>query len=309
MAEGLRYATPLRAVDRVEVLNSPPPAVRLRAVKTVTAVDPYMAGHFPGLPMLPAVFLLEGLRQAAVKAVPTDRPLELLEVRSARLLAPMFGGDEITIEATLQPLDQAWLADTRCRRGDGTPMARLTALLGDPRSSVSDQPPAEVRPQPPAPATGPPVLDHAAVRALLPVRHPILLVDQVIAQSPGRWIESVKSITGAEPCYRGLAEGLPADAYAFPRSLILESFGQTAALLWLSRGDAGESGLLMLAAIRDCRFTGAAFPGDQLRHVARLDHLVGPNAFVHGEIWAGDRRLATIGTLIAVSRPVASPGR
>lgn len=298
MAAGLAYASPLRAVDRVDVLTRSP-TIRLRAVKTVTATDPYMAGHFPGRPMLPAVFLLEGLRQAVAEAVPADRPPELLEVRSARLLAPMLGGEEIVLEVSLEPVGRAWLAVARCRRGDGTPVARLAVLLGDPA-------PAGVSPPPPPPATGSPVLDHAAVRALLPVRHPMLLVDRVVGGVPGRWIESVKSVTGAEPCYRGLAEGLPADAYAFPRSLALESFGQTSALLWLGGDHGGPDGLLMLAAIRDCRFTGAAFPGDQLRHIARLDHMVGPNAFLHGEIWAGDRQLATVGSLIAVSRPVSA---
>src|SRR4051812_8732195 len=49
------FAAPLRAVDRVELLTLDG-GLRLRASKRVTAEDPYMAGHFPGLTMLPAVF-------------------------------------------------------------------------------------------------------------------------------------------------------------------------------------------------------------------------------------------------------------
>ena len=303
MVAGLAYASPLHGVDQVEVLTRPP-VVRLRAVKTVTVDDPYMAGHFPGLIMLPAVFLLEGLRQAVVIGVQADRPPDLLEVLASRLLTPMLGGDEIILDITVEPMEQAWKATARCRRSDGTPVATLSALFGDP-ATVRSAPPAG---PPPAPVAGPPVLDHSAIRDLLPVRHPILLVDRVVAGDPGRRIESVKCVTGAEPCYRGLAEGLPAEAYAFPRSLALESFGQSAALLWLASGEVagGGGGLLMLAAIRDVRFFGAAYPGDQLRHVVRLDRMIGANAFLDGEIWVGDRLLATVGTLIAVSRPAGS---
>lgn len=301
MIAGLHYAAPLRAVDRVDVLDREP--VRLRAVKTVTAADPYMDGHFPGLTMLPAVFLLEALRQVVADAVPTGRPPELLTVLSSRLLTPMLGGDEITLDVTLEPAGDAWKATARCARGDGTAVARLSALIGDPAV-----PGPAAAPERPAPVTGPPVLDHAAIRRLLPVRHPILLVDQVVALEGGRRIETVKNVTGSEPCYRGLVEDLPGSAYAFPRCLALESFGQSAALLWLGSEDGGAGGLLMLAAIRDVRFTGAAGPGDQLRHVVRLDRTVGPNAFLDGEIWVGDRLLATVGTLIAVSRPVEPTG-
>ena len=299
MIAGSHYAAPLRAVDRVDVLDREP--VRLRAVKTVTAADPYMDGHFPGLAMLPAVFLLEALRQVVADAIPAERPPELLAVLSSRLLTPMLGGDEITLDVVLAPAGRAWKVTARCTRGDGTAVARLSALVGDPATPGPDAPA-------PAPVAGPPVLDHAAIRRLLPVRHPILLVDQVVALDPGRRIETVKNISGSEPCYRGLVDDLPGSAYAFPRCLALESFGQSAALLWLASGDGGAGGLLMLAAIRDVRFTGSAGPGDQLRHVVRLDRTVGPNAFLDGEIWTGDRLLATVGTLIAVSRPVEPVG-
>lgn len=301
MIAGSHYAAPLRAVDRIDVLDREP--VRLRAVKTVTAADPYMDGHFPGLTMLPAVFLLEALRQVVATTIPAERPPDLLAVLSSRLLTPMLGGDEITLDVTLEPAGTAWQATARCTRGDGTAVARLSALVGDPIAEAPDAPVGA-----PELLSGPPVLDHATIRRLLPVRHPILLVDRVVALDPGRRIETVKNVSGSEPCYRGLVDDLPGSAYAFPRCLALESFGQSAALLWRGSGDTGAGGLLMLAAIREVRFTGSAVPGDQLRHVVRLDRMVGPNAFLNGEVWAGNRRLATVGTLIAVSRPVEPSG-
>jgi 3-hydroxyacyl-[acyl-carrier-protein] dehydratase len=150
------------------------------------------------------------------------------------------------------------------------------------------------------------LLDHAAIRNLLPQGHPIVLVDRVVALDPGVSILGLKAITGSEPCYRGLAPGARREQVAYPVSLMLESFGQTAAILWLvGMGSSAvrDGHVLMLVAVRDCTIEGRAFPGDVLRHVARLDQVVGDNVFVEGEILVDDRRVATIGSMMAVMRP------
>lgn len=152
-------------------------------------------------------------------------------------------------------------------------------------------------------------LDHAAIRECLPVRHPMLLVDRVLAVEPGVSITAVKAVTGSEPCYQGLPEGLPAQRYAYPSSLILESFGQAAAVLWVQTARAGAAELaevLMLAGFRRCRITGRVYPGDLLRHEIRIDQVVHGTAFSSGETWVGDRRVASMGSLVAVSRPRSS---
>jgi 3-hydroxyacyl-[acyl-carrier-protein] dehydratase len=150
------------------------------------------------------------------------------------------------------------------------------------------------------------LLDHAAIRNLLPQGHPMVLVDRVLALDPGVSILGVKAITGSEPCYRHLAAGARREHVAYPVSLMLESFGQTAAILWLvGMGGSAvrDDHVLMLVAVRDCTIEGRAFPGDVLRHVARLDQVVGDNVFVEGEILVDDRRVATIGSMMAVMRP------
>ncbi|MEU3465605.1 hypothetical protein ABZ721_37420 [Streptomyces sp. NPDC006733] len=302
----LPFAAPLRAVDRVE-LREEADGPRLRASKLVTVDDPYMAGHFPGLTMLPAVFLLEGLRQAVAQAFGLVEPPELLQVRSARLLAPMLGGDDITFDVKVvpQPAGAAWALDARCARADGTPVARLKVLVGVPDAAEAISPPSKA----PEPADGAPEIDHVRIRELLPVRHPMLLVDRVDAVDPGRSITTAKAVTGSEPCYQALPEGLSAAQYAYPRSLAFESFGQSAALLWLASAGAGvPDGVLMLAAIRGCRFAGGVQPGDTMRHVVRLEQLASGTAFLSGEIWAGTRCLAVVDSLIAVNRPQSAVG-
>lgn len=127
------FAAPLRAVDRVEVVDGEQGRV-LRAVTTVRASDPYLGGHFPDLTMLPGVFLIEGVRQAAGAVLgPRDGEYpEVHELRSARFLLPMLGGEEITLDAELGPPgdDGGVAAVVLCRRGDGRPVATLSLRLG-----------------------------------------------------------------------------------------------------------------------------------------------------------------------------------
>lgn len=146
--------------------------------------------------------------------------------------------------------------------------------------------------------------------ARLPHAHPMVLVDRVVALHPGVSITGLKAITASEPCYAGLTAGLPAGRYAYPTSLLLESFGQTAAILWLESVDetTHHEHVLMLIGARDCRIEGEAFPGDTLRHVARLDVATSDGVVVSGETWVGDRRIASIGSMTAAVRPRAAVG-
>ena len=154
------------------------------------------------------------------------------------------------------------------------------------------------------------MLDHADIRAILPQRYPLLLVDRVLELDPGRFIRTIKTVTATDPCYAGLADGAETWRYEYPRSLMIESLGQSAALLWLGDQLAtpGDDRVLMFVGARSFCFEGAAHPGDVLRHEIRLDNVVADTAFASGETWIGDRRVATVATLIATRRPVRPSG-
>jgi 3-hydroxyacyl-[acyl-carrier-protein] dehydratase len=150
------------------------------------------------------------------------------------------------------------------------------------------------------------VLDHSKIRAILPHGHPMVLVDQVISLKLGASIIGIKAITGSEPCYHSLPQGLGPERYAYPISLLVESFGQTAAILWLESIKSFNQDLdrvLMFTSVRNLRIEGQAFPGNILRHVVRLDNIVGDNVFVEGETWVEDRQIAIIESMIAAVRP------
>jgi len=131
--------------------------------------------------------------------------------------------------------------------------------------------------------------EHADLTALLPHRHPILLVDRVLECRPGEHVRAVKTISGSEPCYAGpncddVTSSLAADAqrlaYRYPPSLLLESLVQAAGVLWAATTPL--DGTLVLAGVREVAFRRAVFPGDTVHHVVDLDRVVGSNAFCTG---------------------------
>ncbi|HLH57977.1 MAG TPA: hypothetical protein VKV33_02375 [Streptosporangiaceae bacterium] len=147
------------------------------------------------------------------------------------------------------------------------------------------------------------MIDYGEIRAMLPHGAAMMLVDRIEWMEPGRALRAVKAISGSEPCYAHLPPGLPRERYSYPVSLMIESFGQAAAVLWHSAAGTPAPGtLLAFAAARDCRFHGRAYPGDVLRHEVEFEHAVSGTGFARGQIWVGDRRLATIGSVIAVRR-------
>jgi 3-hydroxyacyl-[acyl-carrier-protein] dehydratase len=155
------------------------------------------------------------------------------------------------------------------------------------------------------------MLDHARIRGILPHRHPILLVDRVEEIEHHDHIVTTKAVTGSEPCYAGIAEPADPRRYAYPRSLMIESFGQSGAVLWLEsiRRDGLElEGSLIFAAARDVTFHRPAFPGDTLRHVAHIDQVVGDNAFLHGRTLIDGEVAVDYGSVIAVVRRTETLG-
>jgi len=120
----LPHRYPFVMVDRVLQLE---PGARIVAIKNVTINEPYFVGHFPGIPVMPGVMIIEALAQAA--ALLTYKTLKLAEgdgtlfyfagIDGARFKRPVTPGDQLRLEVEM----------TRVLRGVGKFKTR--ALVGD----------------------------------------------------------------------------------------------------------------------------------------------------------------------------------
>jgi beta-hydroxyacyl-ACP dehydratase FabZ len=105
-----------------------------------------------------------------------------------------------------------------------------------------------------------PILDVNAIRALLPHRYPMLLVDRIV-EMDGMRIVGIKNVTVNEPFFSGHFPEFP----VMPGVLIIEAMAQTAGVLVLGQIPDRENKLVFLASIERAKFRRPVVPGDQLR--------------------------------------------
>lgn len=92
---------PILLVDRVLEME---PKKRIVAVKNVTISEPVFLGHFPGRPVLPGVFLVEGMAQAGGLLLLHDMPnrenklLLFAGIEEAKFRRPVVPGDQVRYE-------------------------------------------------------------------------------------------------------------------------------------------------------------------------------------------------------------------
>jgi 3-hydroxyacyl-[acyl-carrier-protein] dehydratase len=104
----LSHPFPILMVDRVEEVEK---EKRIKALKRVTANEFYLAGHFPGEPILPGVMTLEGLVQSALLLVVQSFSrgrlrCSLEKVDRVRFKRPIFPGDRVDFQVQLTAKDE-----------------------------------------------------------------------------------------------------------------------------------------------------------------------------------------------------------
>ncbi len=105
------------------------------------------------------------------------------------------------------------------------------------------------------------VLSIDVIEARLPHRYPFLLVDRIIAITPGESIIGIKNVTVNEPFFPGHFPGYP----VMPGVLIIEAMAQTCGVLaWETSTEEERDLVLYLVGVDDARFKQPVRPGDQL---------------------------------------------
>lgn len=132
-----------------------------------------------------------------------------------------------------------------------------------------------------------PLMDINAIRAILPHRYPMLLVDSIIELEADR-IVGIKNVTMNEPFFSGHFPDFP----VMPGVLIVEAMAQVAGVLVLKQMEDRNSKLVLLASIESAKFRKPVFPGDQLRMEINLIKQKASVAKVYGRAMVNEAVVA-----------------
>ncbi|MGH9516622.1 MAG: 3-hydroxyacyl-ACP dehydratase FabZ [Terriglobales bacterium] len=106
----LPHRYPFLLIDRVIDLVR---MKRIVAIKNVTINEPFFAGHFPNMPIMPGVLIVEAVAQAGGALLLTEIPdrehklMVFTGIEKARFRRPVVPGDQLRIEVEVK----AWRGD------------------------------------------------------------------------------------------------------------------------------------------------------------------------------------------------------
>lgn len=101
----LPHRFPFLLIDRVIEIQ---PRQRIVAIKNVTINEPFFAGHFPALPIMPGVLIVEAIAQAGGALLLTevedrkDKLIMFTGIERAKFRRPVVPGDQLRIEVELK---------------------------------------------------------------------------------------------------------------------------------------------------------------------------------------------------------------
>jgi 3-hydroxyacyl-[acyl-carrier-protein] dehydratase len=131
--ERLPHRYPMLLVDRVLECE---PGKRILALKNVTINEPFFNGHFPKLPVMPGVLVVEALAQAAAvlafvtggKKSDEKSIYYLVGIDDARFKRPVVPGDQLLLDVTANRMGRELMKFSAQARVGETLAAEATLL-------------------------------------------------------------------------------------------------------------------------------------------------------------------------------------
>ena len=133
----LPHRYPFLLVDRVVEFEA---SKRIVALKNVTINEPFFQGHFPGIPIMPGVLIVEAMGQAGGVLVTQSLPPEkqgsliyFMGFDKVRFRKPVVPGDQLILELDMLNLRTRAVKMAGVARVDGHVVAeaQLLAAYGD----------------------------------------------------------------------------------------------------------------------------------------------------------------------------------
>jgi beta-hydroxyacyl-ACP dehydratase FabZ len=104
----LPHRYPFILIDRIIKLAA---GKELVALKNVTINEPFFQGHFPGVPIMPGVLIIEAMAQAGgvlvIESLPAEQhgqPIYFMAMDKVRFRKPVVPGDQLIFDVQLLKL-------------------------------------------------------------------------------------------------------------------------------------------------------------------------------------------------------------